>query len=525
MYRATSAHDDPTRLHVELDKLRKELYLKDRELAQLQHKPSNARPSAAESSFAAEIDSCLEAIRVRDDRIQRLQAQLEGKGPRHFEGRTGDETVGAQRRIVALQEEVTQIEKEKLDLSTQVRTLERQLQVRDRTSLNKVQEQKDEVSRINTRLQHMQSEWNRDKALASEEKVKLNARLQAVQNEFEREKAAHAQTGRLLKDKESQLRATQQQLRDREQEVKQAKQEVQRLEHRLQDVTNQLADKHAEASRMSTLTALQGEVAATTRTISRHPSEEDMYVRHQSPYPSAHKSPGRRLVAPTIRPSGGYVHRQESDSDHYVSSGAGRDHHTLVRAGKSPGRGSSHPRKSSLPSNSFDNVNPVDRLEAALAGIGGPAESYGARRPAAGRSSSPHSTGRVGPGALGLRMGSARSRSMRDTETEQSSPRSDNITPRTAEDPLLKTYPHTRHTAFSKDQDPVSSRHTDDETGRYLMGSRSRMASPSRDDRMTNTISYPVTRSLSPANPSTDELRAELEAVKRETARLRRELV
>ena len=45
------------------------------------------------------------------------------------QGRTGDETVGAQRRIVALQEEVTQIEKEKLDLSTQVRTLERQLQV------------------------------------------------------------------------------------------------------------------------------------------------------------------------------------------------------------------------------------------------------------------------------------------------------------------------------------------------------------------------------------------------------------
>ena len=59
--------------------------------------------------------------------------------------------------------------------------------------------------------------------------------------------------------------------------------------------------------------------------------------------------------------------------------------------------------------------------------------------PRTGRSSSPHSTGRVGPGALGLRMGSARSRSMRDTETEQSSPRSDNITPRTAEDPLLKT--------------------------------------------------------------------------------------
>ena len=72
---------------------------------------------------------------------------------------------------------------------------------------------------------------------------------------------------------------------------------------------------------------------------------------------------------------------------------------------------------------------------------------------------------------------------------------------------------------------PVSSSASSFQTGRYLMGSRSRMASPSRDDRMTNTISYPVTRSLSPANPSTDELRAELEAVKRETARLRRELV
>jgi len=425
------------------------------------------------------------------DRLLRPQSQVAERRRQDVQVRThkqnvpqtSSDAVQTQARVVALQEELTDAERAKLDLSTRLHHLELKYE-------NSQATMKDLKFQLGKKEHECESLQKNCREFQQELEEASSWRLQAdiLRQEVADVRAANARMRRQMDELDGQLIGARTSQREVEEELSRCHTDQRVLEQRLQHNSSGsekiAAEKTAEIARLlATIEALNAELHVVKGFPMMGKSREGEAVaalRARIDFLESQLAAKGDTVRSASASSGGRSHagRQDID-DRRTTSSAPRRPTTATPTQARPQAGMCAARPSSAKSSPMRRRSPLGRLEAALTGVTGPDESSHAfaSRP-------PEMAPRV------------------FTPSYTSSPLYDG-------DPLLQTYPP----KGSAMEGPPS----------LLSPSPAQGGGPGRGgDPQTST--YPTDVSRRRPYTTADDLREELEAVKRETARLRRDL-